>query len=199
MRVEWLCVDGPAEWIGTQISFDLSRQDDQTILIFGHRGWREAVEFMAPIRDIMSAVSQQVLSHGKIMEGVPAILDFFKERGLKIGLASSSPTRFIQLVLDHFGLAGYFDAIASAEREPYGKPHPAVYLSCAGQLKSVPLHCMAFEDSINGMIAAKAARMKVVAVPEVHNLQNPKYVLADLKLNKLAEFTAMYLEHLNNY
>lgn len=47
MRVEWLCVDGPAEWIGTQISFDLSRQDDQTILIFGHRGWREAVEFMA--------------------------------------------------------------------------------------------------------------------------------------------------------
>ena len=149
--------------------------------------------------EIMSAVSQQVLSHGKIMEGVPAILDFFKERGLKIGLASSSPTRFIQLVLDHFGLAGYFDAIASAEREPYGKPHPAVYLSCAGQLKSVPLHCMAFEDSINGMIAAKAARMKVVAVLEVHNLQNSKYVLADLKLNKLAEFTAMHLEHLNNY
>ena len=47
IRLEWLCLDGPAEWTGPQISFAFSRQNDQTILIFGHRGWREAVEFMA--------------------------------------------------------------------------------------------------------------------------------------------------------
>ena len=146
--------------------------------------------------EIMSAVSQQVLSHGKIMEGVPAILDFFKERGLKIGLASSSPTRFIQLVLDHFGLAGYFDAIASAEREPYGKPHPAVYLSCAGQLKSVPLHCMAFEDSLNGMIAAKAARMKCVVVPAPVFQHQLKWNAADLQLKSLLDFTEKELHQL---
>jgi uncharacterized protein YndB with AHSA1/START domain len=46
-NVRWRCVDGPAEWIGTDITFDLSQQDDQTIIIFGHRAWREAVEFMA--------------------------------------------------------------------------------------------------------------------------------------------------------
>lgn len=45
--VSWRCVDGPAEWIGTDITFDLSEQDNQTILIFGHRHWREAVEFTA--------------------------------------------------------------------------------------------------------------------------------------------------------
>lgn len=45
--VSWRCIDGPAEWIGTDITFDLSEQDDQTILIFGHRHWREAVEFTA--------------------------------------------------------------------------------------------------------------------------------------------------------
>lgn len=45
--VRWHCVEGPAEWIGTDITFDLSRQDDQTIVIFGHRNWREAVEFTA--------------------------------------------------------------------------------------------------------------------------------------------------------
>jgi len=61
------------------------------------------------------------------------------------------------------------------------------------------LNCLAFEDSINGTIAAKAARMKVVAVPEVHNLQNPKYVLADLKLDKLSDFTAMHFTHLSAY
>jgi uncharacterized protein YndB with AHSA1/START domain len=46
-NVKWRCTDGPAEWIGTDITFDLSQQDDQTIIIFGHRNWREAIEFMA--------------------------------------------------------------------------------------------------------------------------------------------------------
>ena len=45
--VRWRCVDGPAEWIGTDITFELSQQDDQTIIIFGHRNWRDAVEFTA--------------------------------------------------------------------------------------------------------------------------------------------------------
>ena len=45
--VRWRCVDGPAEWIGTDITFELSQQDDQIIIIFGHRNWREAVEFTA--------------------------------------------------------------------------------------------------------------------------------------------------------
>jgi uncharacterized protein YndB with AHSA1/START domain len=43
--VQWRCVEGPAEWIGTDITFELSQHDDQTILLFGHRNWREAVEF----------------------------------------------------------------------------------------------------------------------------------------------------------
>jgi len=45
--LRWRCIDGPAEWIGTDITFELSQQDDQTILLFGHRNWREAVEFTA--------------------------------------------------------------------------------------------------------------------------------------------------------
>jgi uncharacterized protein YndB with AHSA1/START domain len=46
-NVRWRCIDGPPEWIGTDLTFDLSQQDDQIILIFGHRGWQEAVEFTA--------------------------------------------------------------------------------------------------------------------------------------------------------
>ena len=45
--VRWRCVDGPAEWIGTDITFDLSQQDNQIIIIFGHKNWREAIEFTA--------------------------------------------------------------------------------------------------------------------------------------------------------
>lgn len=45
--VRWRCIDGPPEWIGTDITFDLSLQDGQIIIIFGHRNWRDAVESMA--------------------------------------------------------------------------------------------------------------------------------------------------------
>jgi uncharacterized protein YndB with AHSA1/START domain len=45
--VRWRCKEGPAEWIGTDITFGMTRQDDQTIILFGHRNWREAVEFTA--------------------------------------------------------------------------------------------------------------------------------------------------------
>ncbi len=45
--VRWRCKEGPAEWIGTDISFQLSQHDNQTIILFGHRNWREVVEFTA--------------------------------------------------------------------------------------------------------------------------------------------------------
>jgi sugar-phosphatase len=149
--------------------------------------------------EIIEGVWQQVLRNGTVMEGAHEILHLFKNQNLKMGLASSSPLHFIHQVLDHFQLSPYFHTIASAGGEPYGKPHPAVYLSCAQQLGSKPLHCLAFEDSINGMVAAKAARMKVVVVPEVHNRQNPKYALADLKFDQLSDFTMSHFEELNNF
>lgn len=46
-NVQWRCVEGPAEWMGTTLTFELSSQDGQTIVLFGHKGWPEAVEFMA--------------------------------------------------------------------------------------------------------------------------------------------------------
>jgi uncharacterized protein YndB with AHSA1/START domain len=46
-EVRWKCVDGPDEWIGTDITFELSQQGEQVIIIFGHRNWREAIEFTA--------------------------------------------------------------------------------------------------------------------------------------------------------
>src|SRR5262249_8621641 len=45
--VHWRFTDGPPEWVGTDVTFDLSRQGDYTIVVFGHRNWREAVEFTA--------------------------------------------------------------------------------------------------------------------------------------------------------
>src|SRR5690606_35702669 len=119
-------------------------------------------------------------------------------RHFKTGLASSSPMELIQTVVGHLGIRPYFQAFYSAENEAYGKPHPAVYLACAQELGSSPLQCIAFEDSITGLIAAKAARMKTVAVPEAHRRSDPRYVLADMRLSSLKEFTESSLHLLES-
>lgn len=146
--------------------------------------------------EIIESIGSLVIAKGKLMDGVLPVLELFRKKGFKMGLASSSPIGFIEKVLLHFRLTEYFSQLASGEFEPYGKPHPGVYLTCAQRLESSPLNCLAFEDSINGMIAAKAARMKVVAVPEEHNRNNPRYVLADQKLDSLAHFTEEELSRL---
>ena len=46
-EVRWRVRSGPEEWLGTEVTFDLSRNGDQTLIVFGHRNWREAVEFTA--------------------------------------------------------------------------------------------------------------------------------------------------------
>jgi sugar-phosphatase len=138
--------------------------------------------------EIIDAVIAKILAQGTAMEGLHYILDYFRTKNFKLGLASSSPMRLITSALEHLEITGYFNAIRSAEFESHGKPHPAVYLACAEALNSHPLHCLAFEDSVTGMIAAKAARMKVVVVPEAHKRNDKRYALADLQLDSLLAF-----------
>ncbi len=88
-------------------------------------------------------------------------------------------------------------ATASAGNLKYGKPHPEVYLNCASALNSVPTECLCFEDSFNGMIAAKAARMKCVVIPMYHQQKEERWRSADLKLSSLQNFGALHLNVLN--
>jgi len=146
--------------------------------------------------EIIDAVINKIVAEGEAMEGLEYILDYFTKKNFKIGLASSSPLRLIESAVDHMGIRDRFHAISSAEFESHGKPHPAVYLTCAKKLGSTPLECLAFEDSVTGMTAAKAARMKTVVVPEAHNRQNKRYALADVQLDSLLEFNDEILARL---
>ncbi len=138
--------------------------------------------------EIIDDVIIKVTARGQAMEGLEYILDFFAEKNFKTGLASSSPMRLIEAIVNYLGIQKKFQAISSAEFETHGKPHPAVYLSCAGSLKSDRLECLVFEDSITGMIAAKAARMKTVVVPEEAKKKDSRFSLADVQLGSLLEF-----------
>jgi sugar-phosphatase len=162
---------------------------------YHHFGWTGKTPTQVT-EEIVNLVTEKILQQGAAMEGLEYILRFFHERGFKIGLASSSPMTLIQAVLKYLHITAYFQAVYSAEHEEYGKPHPAVYLACARELGSQPGECIVFEDSVTGLIAAKAARMKTVAVPEAHRRDDPRYVLADLKLNSLSEFDTASLAQL---
>jgi HAD superfamily hydrolase (TIGR01509 family) len=85
-----------------------------------------------------------------------------------LGLASSSNREIIDLVLELAGLDGAFAVTISSEEVARGKPAPDVYLEAGRRLGIAPDRCVAIEDSANGLRAADAAGMAVVAVPNPH-------------------------------
>jgi HAD superfamily hydrolase (TIGR01509 family) len=85
-----------------------------------------------------------------------------------LGLASSSNRELIDLVLELLGVQDLFRATVSSEEVARGKPAPDVYLEAARRLGVDPARAAAVEDSQNGILAAKAAGMRVIAVPNRH-------------------------------
>ena len=86
----------------------------------------------------------KIKKYGVAMPGVEYIMQFFKSNGFRIGLASSSPMRLIDAVVDKLNIRSYLNAITSAEYLPYGKPHPQVFLNCAQLLNVPPTVCICF-------------------------------------------------------
>ncbi|WP_105665418.1 hexitol phosphatase HxpB [Cronobacter dublinensis] len=128
-----------------------------------------------------------------LLPGVADAIALCKAQGLKVGLASASPLHMLERVLTLFGLRESFDALASAEHLPYSKPHPQVYLDAAAKLGVDPLCCVTLEDSVNGMVATKAARMRSIVVPAEENRSDARWALANVRLNSLTELEPWHL------
>src|SRR5690606_12598488 len=137
---------------------------------------------------VVESVAQMIEEKGAVMDGVNAVLQFFRQQHFKIGLATNSPLKLIAKVLSKLDIATYFDAVSSAEFEQQGKPRPDVYLAAARKLKVHPTKCLAFEDSKSGMEAARAAGMKVVVVPDKSLHNDIGFDAADLKISCLDQF-----------
>ena len=137
---------------------------------------------------ILSKAMEKIKDEALAMRGVEYIFDFLKERKFTIGLATSSPIALIDVVVDKLGIRKHIQAFSSAEELPHSKPHPRVYLNCAENLNVSPLQCLCFEDSFNGMISAKAARMKCAIIPISSQFDHPKWGSADIKIAALDHF-----------
>jgi HAD superfamily hydrolase (TIGR01509 family) len=86
----------------------------------------------------------------------------------RLAVASSSNRPLIETVLERAGIAGLFDAVVSSEEVAGGKPAPDVYLEAMRRLGTEPGRTAAIEDSSNGIRAAHAAGMRVIALPNAH-------------------------------
>jgi HAD superfamily hydrolase (TIGR01509 family) len=99
------------------------------------------------------------------MPGLVELLNLLKEKGIKMGVASSSKLDHIELVLSGLGIRDYFEIVVSGELLEKSKPHPEIYLTAAKQLGVGPKEAIALEDAEMGVISASSAGIKVIAVP----------------------------------
>jgi sugar-phosphatase len=151
---------------------------DQVVDHWQRRFGFTAKSHAAVRQDVLDRVASSIAREAEPLPGALAAVER-AARALPIALASSSPRSIIDAVLDRLSIRPLFRVIHSADEEAYGKPHPVVFLTTAEQLGAAAVDCLVFEDSFNGVLAAKAARMKCVAVPEQEQRGDPRFVIAD--------------------
>ena len=103
---------------------------------------------------IMDLMCHYIEKEGEPLEGVKESLEFFKNKGVKIALATSSYVVLLDAVLKKLQIDHYFEYTRSAQLEEYGKPHPAVYINTANAINVDPKDCLVIEDSEPGVMAA---------------------------------------------
>jgi HAD superfamily hydrolase (TIGR01509 family) len=165
-----------------------------------HHWWvRHPWEGMTPPeveRATTARVAELIASGGAPMPGALEAVALCGRLSLPVAVASGSYAVVIEAALHRLGLESAVTVWHSAEWEPLGKPHPGSYLSAAAKLGVDPTGCLAVEDSFNGAISAKAARMRVVAVPEPAAAGSERWGFCDAVLDSLEQFDEALLRSL---
>jgi HAD superfamily hydrolase (TIGR01509 family) len=99
------------------------------------------------------------------MPGLLGLLNDLSERGLPLGVASGSPRNQVDMVLRGLQIAARFRTVVAGDDVPHTKPAPDVYILATKELGVAPVRCVAIEDSVTGITAAKAAGLYAIAVP----------------------------------
>ncbi|MFG0261729.1 MAG: hexitol phosphatase HxpB [Novipirellula sp. JB048] len=206
--MDGLMIDSQPFWqqsqleVFAQIGVPLTRQD--TIETTGMRvdeivqRCYERSPWDSPSREevcnrIVDGVIQRVRVQKPAMPGLSHAIDVCQQAGLHLALASSSPMSLIEAAIDALDLQGLFPVIVSGADLRYSKPHPEIYLNACDALGFPPQRCLALEDSFIGLLAAKAAQMKTIVIPEASVANQPHFAIADRQLSSLTEVTAELL------
>lgn len=118
-------------------------------------------------RECMGRVRGKLSVHVPIKEGVREILEFFRQKGMLVAVASSSLPQQIEANLKKAGIDGFFSEIVSGTEVERGKPAPDIFLRAAERIGCKPEECFVFEDSENGVKAGYAAGCATIMVPDL--------------------------------
>ena len=141
--------------------------------------------------DVVSRLEDLYWQHLPLLEGAVQAVERMAKR-FRLGLASSSNRPIIELVLELAAIADYFEVTLSSEEVEHGKPAPDVYLEVLRRMNVAPAKTAAIEDSTNGLLAAHAAGMLVIAVPNpVFPPRPDALAAADVVIDSLVELTPL--------
>jgi len=121
----------------------------------------------------------------KLKKGANEFLRFCKEHNIRLGIATSNSKELVTGALKALGVYEYFDAIVTGCEVEHGKPEPDVYLEAAKRCNVLPKDCLVFEDIVAGILAGKAAGMRVCAIEDEYSAhqRNEKKKQADYYIN----------------
>lgn len=139
------------------------------------------------IIEIAHRTTGDQIKKNKVLPGILDFLNYGRENNMSIGLASSSNSEWIDMHVDNLGIRAYFDSILTSDFVKQTKPNPEVYLLSLSNLGINNSEAVVFEDSFNGVSAAKAAQIFTVAIPNIVT-KNFSFDDADIVLDSLADF-----------
>jgi HAD superfamily hydrolase (TIGR01509 family) len=129
----------------------------------------------------------------QLRPGVQDLLRRMKARRLRCAVVTSGERAYVTWALDHFGIEQFFQVVVCAEDLTRHKPDPAPYLRAAEKLRVDPGECVALEDSRTGLLAAKAAGMTCIVVPNVLTMHQD-FALADRLYDSLQDLSERELD-----
>ncbi len=144
----------------------MGRKDSECLAVF-----KEYFHLDASVDALVQERRQILLSDISaitVKDGLFELLDLFDKLGIPKAVATSSFTEFTKLVLEKFRIAERFDVVVTGDEVVHGKPHPEIFLETARRISVPPADCLVLEDAQNGVEAALAAGMKVIAIPHQH-------------------------------
>lgn len=183
-----------------ELSIETSRMTTREVTEYwyNHKPWKEkSLEEVE--QTVIRRVGILIDNSGVMMPGVVDLLEYFKQLGYKIGLATNSPYCLVPKVLRKLHIEHYFETTISSDFVDKGKPSPDIYIKTAFELNTMPSKCIVFEDSTSGIRAALAAGMSVVAVvSENGKFDDEGFDIANIKIRQLSDFCSKHIGLLNN-
>jgi HAD superfamily hydrolase (TIGR01509 family) len=177
--MDGLMVDSEPLWFQVERGFAAARGGDWTEdlasacvgqgMVNTLRVMHESFGFPVDVERDASAIVELFASRVAeltLKTGFEELLAEVRSRSVPAALASSSPRRLVEAVMDRFGVRERFDAIVTGDCVAHPKPAPDIFLEAARRLGVPPQGCVVLEDSLAGVRAAQAAGMRVIAVPE---------------------------------